>query len=103
MKRNETAWPYMFVLEGAEKRQGGNYSGPQLGFFRIWYVTGGDGTKFVRSPYVDGGWQVAKRRIGYDGRNVWYKVRRASDIMRLDAFVGVKPYVGYRQTIAEDE
>lgn len=38
---------WRFVVEGAEKFQGGTYSGTRTGEFRVWHVTGGDGVNFA--------------------------------------------------------
>ena len=94
--------PFAFVPEGAIKRQGGSYSGPMIGFFRIWYVTGGDGVSFMRDPYVPWGWKVKKNRLNYEDRPVWYRVKRLADVEALNEFVGVEFYQGYRQTVAKD-
>ncbi|EKW5591849.1 hypothetical protein FOT81_13740 [Raoultella planticola] len=91
---------WRFVVEGAEKHQGGTYSGPRTGEFRIWYVTGGDGVKFRRCPYAPGGWKVKKNRTTYDDKPVEYVVKNPEDISALNAFVGEKPYAGYRRVVA---
>jgi hypothetical protein len=79
---------WRFVVEGAEKFQGGTYSGTRTGEFRTWYVTGGDGVKFRRCPYTDGGWKVQKNRTTYDDKPVGSIVKNPDDISALDAFVG---------------
>jgi hypothetical protein len=86
---------WRFVPDGATKKEGGSYSGPRTGFFRCWYVTGGDGVKFRRCPYVPGGWKVQKNRTTYDDKPVEYEVKNSEDINALDAFVGVQSYAGY--------
>lgn len=86
---------WRFVDEGAEKQEGGTYSGPRTGVFQVWYVAGGDGVKFRRCPYTPGGWKVQKNRTTYDGKPVEYAVNNPEDILSLDAFVGEKPYAGY--------
>ncbi|MGL9720116.1 hypothetical protein [Symbiopectobacterium sp.] len=95
---NQRKW--RCVAEGAEKNEGGSYSGPRTGFFRIWYVTGGDGVKFRRCPYVPSGWKVQKNRTTYDDKSVEYAVTNADDIAALDSFVGVEPYAGYGNAAA---
>lgn len=91
---------WRFVVEGAEKFQGGTYSGPRIGEFRVWYVTGGDGVKFRRCPYTDGGWKVQKNRTTFDDKPVEYIVKSPDDILALDAFVGERPYAGYGRVSA---
>lgn len=93
---------WSFVVEGAEKRQGGSYSGERIGFFRVWYVTGGDGVKFQRSPYVVGGWTVQKRRLSFDGIPIEFVVKNTDDLNALNAFVGVEPYSGYGAKVCDE-
>lgn len=84
---------WRFVPEGATKLQGGQYEGPRVGgVFRVWYVTGGDGVKFHRTPYAPRGWKVQKNRTSFGGKPVEYVVSNPADIEALDAFVGENPY-----------
>ena len=88
---------WSFVREGATKQEGGAYKGKRMGgLFRIWYVTGGDGTKFQRSPYSATGWKVQKNRTTYNDEHVLYDVKNEDDVAALEKFVDIPlPYRGY--------
>lgn len=93
---------WAFVQEGATSIQGGHYSGPRVGgTFHVHYVTGGDGVKFMRSPYSPHGWKVEKNRTKYESQisesKVQFNVTNEEDLAALDAFVGVERYKGWGQ------